>query len=189
MFLFRWVVSLPFAILVTVGLFIAMAALIRDREGPVADPVPSLKIRITAEPRVEGDPVIDPPSKTLPKDIPPTEFEFPKTTTTPTGIKTVPTKVPPPTTPPGTDAFSGAVIKPRPMYPENCRSRGAEGIVIVQFDVSPEGGVVNPRIIDSTNACFNRTVLKTISGWKYPPASGGGMRYGLVETFNFQLEE
>ena len=189
MFLFRWIVSLPFAVLVTVGLFIAMAALIRDRQEPVTDPVPSLKIRITAEPRVEGEPRPIPGTKTLPEDIPETPLEFPKSERVPQGVPTVPTKTAPPTTPPGPQKITGAIIKIPPPYPENCRSRGVEGIVVVEFDVTPEGNVSNPRVTSSPHSCFDRAVIKAVSGWKYPPASGGGMRYGLVETFNFQLEE
>lgn len=189
MFLFRWIVSLPFAILITVGLFITMAALIRDRNQPIVDPVPSIVLRITAEPRVEGDPKPDPRSKPLPKDIPVTPLEFRKSDKAPEGVLTVPARNPTPTTPPGPQKITGAIIKIPPPYPENCRSRGVEGVVVVEFDVTPEGNVSNPRVTSTPHACFNRTVIKAVSGWKYPPASGGGMRYGLVETFNFQLEE
>jgi protein TonB len=120
--------------------------------------------------------------------MPPTEYQFPERT------GPVQTPVPRPGAseieriPPGEGAVSSPVIRIPPPYPENCRSRGAEGVVIVEFDVTPEGNVVNARVVDSANRCFNRSVLKAVSGWKYPPAAGGGMRYGLMERFNFRLE-
>lgn len=188
MVLFRWALGLPFAALVTTGLFFLMAQLIRDRYEPIGDPKPSPKIRITAEPPPEGPHIIEPPSKTLPEDIPEMELDFPKSERVPQGVPTVPAKAPATATPPGAQRMPSAVVNFRPPYPESCRSRGAEGIVIVEFDVTPEGNVVNPRIVDSANRCFNRTVLKTVLGWKYQPAAGGGMRYGLIERFNFRLE-
>lgn len=187
MFLFRWILGLPFAGAVTIGLFLVMAQIIRE-EATLQPPKETPVFKITAEPRPEGNPEIKPPTTTIPENIPPTILEFPPVS------GPGPVTVPPPgpatieRTPPDGGRFAGAIIKIPPPYPENCRSRGVEGIVVVEFDVTPEGNVSNPRVTSSPNACFNRSVIKAVSGWKYPPASGGGMRYGLVETFNFQLE-
>jgi protein TonB len=84
------------------------------------------------------------------------------------------------------------VFKPAPQYPENCRSRGAQGVVIVEFDVTPEGAVVNPRIVSSADSCLDRTVLRTIASYRYPPTVEDGrpvMRRGVQEVFNFQLTD
>ncbi len=85
----------------------------------------------------------------------------------------------------------GPLIRYAPPYPDNCRSRGVTGTVLVQFDVTPEGNVVNARVIDAPDRCFNR-IVSTVSKWKYPPAYENGrpaMRYGVVKKFNFQLTE
>jgi protein TonB len=77
------------------------------------------------------------------------------------------------------------MIKVAPGYPENCRAKAVEGTVIVQFDVTDRGDVTNVQIISSDNSCFDRTVIKTVLGWKYPPRA----QYGLVERFVFELKE
>lgn len=188
MHMFRWILGLPFATVVTAGLFIMMAQLIKDRYEPFPDPKPGLKLRITAEPPPKHRPEPVRPDQTIPKDLPPTDLDFPGLDGPEKGPapRPGPTRIDP--MPPGPGAVAGAIIKIPPPYPEACRSRGVEGIVVVEFDVTPEGNVSNPRVTSSPNGCFNRAVIKAVSGWKYPPASGGGMRYGLVETFNFQLE-
>lgn len=189
MTLFRWIVGAPFAGLVTVALFLLMAFLIREKEVSLPPPVDGPIIKITTdEPPPEDGRKIRPPSETIPDEIPETDFEF-KKSTSPTGpiVRPGPTKVDP--TPPGAGSMAGPTIRIAPPYPETCRSRGIEGLVVVQFDVTPEGNVVNPRVIDSPNACFNRPLIKAVSGWKYSPASGGGMRYGVIERFSFYLTD
>ncbi|PQA86514.1 energy transducer TonB [Hyphococcus luteus] len=188
MVLFRWALGLPFAALVTTGLFFLMAQLIKEKGGDYPPPKPALKLQITPEKKLSDPNEIKPPRETIPEKMPPTEYQFPERT----GPVQTPTPRPGPAEieplPPGGKAVSSPVIRIPPPYPENCRSRGAEGVVIVEFDVTPEGNVVNAQVVDSANRCFNRSVLKAVSGWKYPPAAGGGMRYGLMERFNFRLE-
>ena len=189
MFLFRWILGLPFAALVTTGLFFMMAQMIKEKGRDYPPPKPNVDLTITPQKKISDPQTLKPPSETIPEKMPDVDYEFPK----PTGPDKGTIPRPEPTTidrtPPGQKRMSGPVIRIPPQYPENCRSRGAQGVVIVEFDVSPEGNVVNPRIVDSSDRCFNRTVLKTVSGWKYPPAAGGGMRYGLVEQFSFQLQD
>jgi len=189
MFLIRWIIGMPMAALVTAGLFFMMAQLIRDRNEGLPPSKPDLILKITPQTK-ETDPYeIKPPTQILQKAPPETDFEFQKTSRAPIGPRVTPERAPIEKTPPGQKTLFGPTIKVPPAYPEGCRSRGVEGVVIVEFDVSPEGNVINPRISSSPNGCFNRTVLKAISGWKYPPAANGGMRYGVIERFNFQLQE
>ena len=188
MSLFRWIIGMPMAALVTAGLFFLMAQLIRDKVVDVNQPVEAARLKITMDKPPPDGPKPRPTDDLIPKEIPPTELEFTKTNERPVGPTVKPTAQPTPDAPPG-QKFVGPTIRVTPPYPENCRSRGVEGVVVVQFDVTPEGNVVNPRVIDTPNACFVRPLIKAVSGWKYSPAAGGGMRYGVVETFNFQLTE
>jgi protein TonB len=188
MMLFRWIIGAPFAGLITVSLFLFMAHLIRDKPVDLPPAVDGPIIKITAPEPPDGPKIIKPPSEVIPKEIPKTEFEY-KKSTTPTGAIVRPNPTPVDPTPPGAGALGGPTIRIAPPYPENCRTRGIEGNVVVQFDVTPEGNVVNPRVISSPNACFARPILKAVSGWKYSPASGGGMRYGVVERFSFYLTD
>ncbi len=189
MFLIRWIVGMPMAALITAGLFFMMAQLIKDRNEPLPPAKPSLSLKITPQTK-ETDPYeIKPPTKVLKETPPETEFEFsPVDRVGGTRIDPAPFEIER-TPPTDNGVMAGPTIKVPPAYPENCRSRGIEGAVTVEFDVTPEGNVVNARVISAPHGCFRRTVLKAVSGWKYPPASNGGMRYGVIERFNFQLQE
>lgn len=186
--LFRWIFGLPFAALVTAALFFMMSGLIGADVRINAQKAPP-DIKIVAEPppdpagvRGEKPPIFkDPPPETvIPKTLP-----GPK----PEGVPVGPEKGPVERTPIGPGAIAAPVIKHAPQYPESCRSRGAEGDVLVQFDVTPKGDVVNIRILESADSCFNRTVRNTVAKWKFPPAGEGrtARRSGLVERFSFQL--
>ncbi|WP_411817406.1 TonB family protein [Hyphococcus sp. DH-69] len=188
MLLFRWIFGLPVAAFVTTALFFMMAQLIKDRGEPLPDAKPNLEINIFAkEPGPEGkDPIREP--RPLPDTEPPIILDLANKPSRPDGTRATPrpqskkTKIPI-----ETGSFQSATIRTTPLYPEGCRSRGASGIVIVEFDVTPDGNVANARVIETPDRCFVRPVLRAVSGWKYPPRSGGGMRYGIVEQFNFQL--
>ncbi len=191
MTLFRWVLGLPVAALITAGLFFMMAELIKNKGVELAPDTPAPDLKITADPPPEGPDSVKPP-RPVPAD------EQPETIINPATRGEKPKNGPgAPTADPGPKEIEGAgiptsgpSIRIAPPYPEGCRSKGAEGVVVVQFDVTPEGDVVNPRIIQSPNQCFDRPVRNAVSKWKYPPATHSGravMRYGMVETFNFQL--
>jgi protein TonB len=177
--------GLPLAAAITAGLFVMMSAMIRqdptllppappfDPEILATIPEPEARSRTRPDPRerIEPPPPVD--KKWIEKEprpggggggvIPggePKDFDLP-----PVG-------------------FARPIIKVPPAYPEQCRSAGAEGTVIVQFDVTDAGEVVNVRIISSAHRCFDRAVIKAVSGWKYPAER----RVGVTETLTFQLE-
>lgn len=84
------------------------------------------------------------------------------------------------------------IIRGAPPYPEACASKGIEGVVLVQFDVTAEGNVANIQVISSPNPCFNRAVIRAVSGWKYAPVIRDGRpmaRYGVTERLVFELKE
>ncbi|MEZ5892883.1 MAG: TonB family protein [Parvularculaceae bacterium] len=189
MFLFRWLSGLPLAAAVTLGLFFLMSQMIRTTASMLDLPSLHVELTITAREQPEGPVKSKNPPKQIKEEMPKTVIEFPKPTGKGDTIPTNPGPVKISPTPPGGGGASTPLIRIAPAYPEACRSRNAQGVVIVEFDVTPEGNVINPRIVETADRCFDRTVIKTVSGWKYPPASGGGMRYGAVERFNFQLTE
>lgn len=189
---FRMIFGLPGAAVITGLLFLAMGWLIRQ-EAQIGKPPPKVEpvVATIEEPEVRPDP----PDRKLPPA--PTPVEIMRT---PPSDNPGPTFTIDPVTQP-TD--SGGIdidivgTKPAvtfaPMYPENCRARGAQGIVVVEYDVTPDGQVVNPRVVASENACLNRAAMMTISKWKYTPkkdASGRAVaQRGLRQSFNFQLTD
>jgi len=189
---FRWIVGLPFAALITAGLFMLMAGLIQRPSLNLAEPQDAPKIQILAKERLPLEPLPTNPKELL-KDPPETIIPPAPAQGKPKGVPVGPTpktyKVDPGK---NTGRFDAPVIKHAPLYPEACRSRAAEGGVLVQFDVTPEGSVVNIQILQSADSCFNRTVRKTVAKWKYPPAYRNGRpitRYGVIERFSFQLTD
>jgi periplasmic protein TonB len=189
MVFFRWIFGLPLAALVTAGLFAVMAGLIQKPTVTLLPKKDAPEIDIHMKPLPPDGPETKLKNEKVPK-TPPIEIEFPGRREVPGPVVPKPGKTPiDPKGPEGGNQFSGPVIRVAPPYPEACRSRGIEGDVIVQFDVTPEGTVVNVQIIDAPDRCFNR-IVSTVSKWKYPPSYRNGrpvMRYGVVERFNFQL--
>jgi periplasmic protein TonB len=189
---FRWIVGLPFAALITAGLFTLMAGLIQRPTIDLAQPQENAKIEILAQEHPPEGPSPNDPKK-LEKDPPETIIPPAPAQGKPTGVRVAPLKKANPVDlTRGRGQITTPVIKHAPPYPEACRSRAAEGGVLVQFDVTPEGGVVNIQILQSDDSCFNRTVRKTVAKWKYPPAYRNGRpitRYGVIERFSFQLTD
>lgn len=183
----RWIASPPAAVLITVGLFLMMATMIRSPEINWPEPKAYADINVTFEPKPPKTTLYPPKPQPLPNE-PPIEIDLPDSKGLPDPIPAPPQKGPADT---GFDqgglTIDPPLIKHAPQYPQSCSGKGVEGVVIVQFDVTPTGEVVNPRILETPDRCFRRAVIATVSKWKYPPARSGSMRYSVVETFNFQL--
>ena len=187
----RWIFGLPGAALVTALLFLAMAAMIK-RDAQINTAPPRIDYSITAKREL-----IDPPKTRIEKlksieTAPPVDIQR-----APRPGKLPPIDVDPPT---GGDTrmkiklprLGAPDYKTTPAYPQTCLARGAHGVVIVEFDVTPEGSVVNPRIISSPDSCFNRTVLREVLRWRYTPRTDGGravMQRGVRASVNFQLTQ
>ena len=80
-----------------------------------------------------------------------------------------------------------------PTYPNRAASRGIEGFVIVEFDVSETGQVINAFLLGAEPpAVFNRAALRAIERWKYNPRIVNGKAVkmtGLRTRFSFSLRE
>lgn len=179
----RWTLGLPLAAGVTAALFLLMAAMIRQdlRTEPPKNAGP---ITIIAK-IIERPPETGREAKSVPQETPPQ----PETRwregggEKPAGTFAKPT--PGPIGEAGPD-LKGVrpIMKFPPAYPEACKSRGAEGAVLVQFDITDRGEVTNVRVISSDNRCFDRAVVRAVLGWKYPPSA----RRGVTERIVFKLD-
>ncbi|MEL6360168.1 MAG: TonB family protein [Pseudomonadota bacterium] len=192
----RLIIGIPIAALITVFLFIAMKGLIEPRDDIGV-------ITITDVDPITYEPPEPRPIKRNPDD---SETEPPDLTEVPEGpdrviddiIDVVPNPDPSAGDLPGSGprgdgptikfpSIGGPVVEFPPAYPQRCATKGATGTVIVEFDVTPAGEVVDPRIISSADPCFNRTVLNTVVKWKYPPAEGSELRT-TQRALTFELE-
>ncbi|GJL94136.1 MAG: hypothetical protein DHS20C05_05410 [Hyphococcus sp.] len=77
-----------------------------------------------------------------------------------------------------------------PRYPSQC-DRSAEAIekVTVLFDVTAAGRTTNPRVISSSNSCFDNAAVSAIGRWRFSPKTVDGSPrpdLGKRATLNFQ---
>lgn len=90
------------------------------------------------------------------------------------------------------DRDAQPMVRIPPQYPDHCQRRAsAEEAVMVEFDVTPEGTVVNPEVIDSTNPCFHRAAMRAVERWRYQPRivdNKAQPRFGVRTTLRFRLE-
>ena len=72
-----------------------------------------------------------------------------------------------------TEPLPALVEKPVPEYPESARGHSIGGSVCVQCDLSDDGKVIHPVIVESDPpGVFDEAVLVALSRWHYamPPA-------------------
>lgn len=191
---FRMIFGLPGAAFVTGFLFFAMAWMVRQEAQPLPPDDPP-KIDILAKLKPTSFEKRQLPPRVIPDDPPDIVIETAPPQRNP-GPEFKIDPIPDPGPRDGKIDFPTGMqptVRIPPPYPDNCRARGAQGVVIVEFDVTAEGTVVNPRIVSSANSCLDRTVLNTIQKWKYQPKQDGNgrpvMQRGVREFFNFQLTE
>ena len=61
------------------------------------------------------------------------------------------------------------------VYPSRCESAAADTeTVTVRYNVSRFGKVVGPEAIATTNPCFNRAAIASVSRWDFEPATENG---------------
>jgi protein TonB len=110
----------------------------------------------------------------------------------------------PPTHPPAPDVYESpgpssvlsdgplvAMVRVQPSYPVSMSSRGIEGHVIVEFDVSADGTVVNPRVLESSHRGFERSAINAAERFRYKPRVVDGVAqatYGIRAILRFQME-
>ena len=85
------------------------------------------------------------------------------------------------------------MVQVPPIYPERCRSRGIEGRVVLEFDVTELGAVENVRVIESyPGSCFDKAPIKAIKQWKYRPKTINGKavpQRGVQEAIEYEFED
>ena len=90
------------------------------------------------------------------------------------------------------DRDAQPLVRIPPQYPQRCMARANNReAVSVEFDVTPEGQVINPRVLETTNSCFNRAAMRAVERWRYNPKivdSVAEPRLGVRTVIEFQLE-
>ena len=174
-------ISLLLAMLVTLGLIIAMYALIK-MEDPQLDDTKSFKLpKFTYVPKSEDVQTITP--KPLKPDEVQEQPDVPD-------VKVIPDRVDV-----NSDLNLGAVrvgiqrdlksfnsndgeylpiFRPSPIYPRRAAERGLCGYVDLSFTVTAAGGVRDPIVTDSSSSMFESAAKKASLKYKYKPRQVGG---------------
>ena len=95
--------------------------------------------------------------------------------------------------PMGVDRDVTPLVQIKPEYPPPQQTRGVEGWVRVQFDVTPVGTVRNAIVVAAEpRGAFDEAALEAIARWRYNPRIVNGAaveRVGLQVLLRFTLEE
>ncbi len=90
------------------------------------------------------------------------------------------------------DRDAQPLVRIPPQYPGRCQRTAREvETVLVEFDVTPEGTVINPRVVDSSNNCFNNAAMRAVERWRYQPRVVDEVaqpRFGVRTAIDFSLE-
>lgn len=194
----RLITGLPGAVIVTAFVFLVLATVISNRGNVELSEDRSVQINVTrqiedtSQQRTEDfqRPVLDqppppPPILNDPTNIPEGNVqmgELPDFSNVDIDIGT------------GFDPDRDAqpLVRIPPQYPQRCMSRAdTSESVLVEFDVTPEGTVVNPRVVETSNSCLNSAAMRAVERWRYNPKivdNVAAPRLGVRTTINFRLE-
>lgn len=189
-----------FAGVATFSLFYVMQLLIMQEQG-IPEPgtprfIPNITLpvwkpdvnRITPKPQVPDDPPDLPDNPFInPLDAAPSGIQLTQLPqNTPVDVEGIYSLGP-------ADGNAMPIAQIQPVYPSRALARGLEGFVIVEFDVSENGTVINPRVLGSQpSGIFDQAALRAIERWKYNPkvVNGRVMKMtGLQTRFSFSLRE
>ena len=77
----------------------------------------------------------------------------------------------------------------RPEYPHDALTVGAEGWVNVSMSITPAGDVLEPRVVETSNATlFNRAAISAVRKWKYEPFAASEPQRVTVRV-EFRMKE
>lgn len=80
-----------------------------------------------------------------------------------------------------------AVCRTPPIYPEKCASSAQhKEAVRVAYDITPQGGVDNVRVIESSNACLNDAAVASVRGYEYTTSDNGAEDETTTVSFYLQ---
>ncbi len=77
-------------------------------------------------------------------------------------------------------------------YPADARAQGIEGLVVVRYDVSVDGRVINARVVRADPAdVFDDAALSSVRSWRFNPALVDGVpraTQDVESTVTFKLD-
>lgn len=76
-----------------------------------------------------------------------------------------------------------------PVYPEEAKSAGVQGVVILEVLIGKDGAVTNTKVLRSV-ALLDMAAIEAVEQWKYEPTTidGEPVELLMVVTVNFSLK-
>ena len=113
-----------------------------------------------------------------------------------TGYRKLVTRVPTPGfQPPRIEAHQDgplvSMVRVRPVYPPRAIAMNLDGWVLVEFDVTPEGTVANPRVVESSHPVFDKAAVETVRKFRYKARVVDGVPLpttGVRNLFRFEID-
>jgi len=202
--IFRLIIGIPIAALVTFGLFTLMQRLIFvDEELPDDDGV---EYRFDINPQVEAidararDTSIDDVTQVDPPPPPP-QIDRQAADLPSESLSTIVGSIPDFAAPElnsGNVSFNVSdrnaqpLVRIPPQYPPRALERGIEGHCDMRFNVSPDGTPINVEAVNCTSSMLSRASVRAVERWRYSPRVVDGVaqtRVGVETRIDFQLAE
>ncbi|WP_372872879.1 energy transducer TonB [Shewanella sp.] len=183
--------------LITLGLFVFMAYLIKQPPVEYQQPTATPELRVTMPDRVEPKPIRERTPPPIPEPIKPIDIATGGGDPNGTPIDT-PTIELPPVQPTGHDFGNNdfdavPVVQIQPNYPISAAQNGKEGFVVVGFDIAPDGSTTNVRVLDSNpKRTFDAAARDAVKRWKYKPRMADGKAVGVSNQqirLDFKLDQ
>lgn len=74
------------------------------------------------------------------------------------------------------------IKKVDPVYPEEARKEGIQGVVILEATTDEEGNVVKVKVLESESSLLNQQAVDALKQWKYEPFYVDGKPVGVIFT-------
>jgi TonB family protein len=79
------------------------------------------------------------------------------------------------------------IDKENPAFPEEIVARNLARMIVVYAEITDEGRISNPRIIQSPNPLLNQPLLETLKKWTFRPAEMNGQPVPVKALIGFPL--
>lgn len=79
-----------------------------------------------------------------------------------------------------------------PVYPASAKNAGVEGHVVLVYDVSADGRVINARVVEASDPVFRAAALQAVRSWRFKAPVRDGRTVpatGRRSTVTFKLGE
>ena len=91
------------------------------------------------------------------------------------------------------DTEAVPVVRVEPIYPHIAAQKNIEGWVLLEFDIGPQGNVLNPKVLEAQPVrVFDDAAVNAVKKWKYKPQVKNGkplVTRGIQVRLTFKLEK